>query len=98
MLTWSSGEVRVCAAQARLAQLRHQDDAPRHLAGVEVAAQPLDGDLSLVLVAVRAAEDGDAWRLGAGAQSVDHRDGHQRVAPAAIEVKRGLVVVLARAW
>ncbi len=79
-----------------LAQLRHQDDAAPHFAGVEVAAQALDGDLSLILVAVRPAEDGHAWGL-VGASAIDDRQGHQRVAPAAIEVKCRLIVVRARA-
>ena len=33
-----------------LAQLRHQDDAARQRAGVEVAAQALHDDLPLVLI------------------------------------------------
>ena len=65
MLTWSSGEMRVCATQALSLSCGIRMTRPRHLAGVEVAAQPLHRNLPLVLVAVRAAEDRDARRIGA---------------------------------
>ncbi len=68
MLTSSSGDVRVCAAHALSLSCGIRMTRPLIVVGVEVAAQALDGDLPLVLVAVRAAEDGHARRLG-GARS-----------------------------
>ena len=79
-----------------LAQLRHQDDPPAHRLRVEVAAEPLHRNLPLVLVPVRAAEDRDARRAGRVARAVDHRDRHEGVAPAAVEVECGAVVVFSR--
>ena len=83
----------VCAVHALSLSCGIRMTRPPIGLGVEVAAEPLHGDLPLVLVAVRAAEHRDARRIGRVAHTVDHRDRHEGVAPAAVEVERGAVVV-----
>ena len=84
-------------AAGTLTELRDQNKSACHLLRSQIGAKSLNGNLTFVLVSVRAPERNDAGDTvrGAASGAVDHRHRHQRVPPTRVHVESDLVMSLA---
>ena len=93
MLTPSSGDVRVCPAHAISLNCGIRMTRPDISAGSRSRHSRLTAicpSYSLPCVPPKTATPGAPARV---AGAIDHRDRHERVAPAAVELERGAIVV-----